>query len=109
MGAKGSKLSKWVGAGSAQKHIEGPLLLAPKGYVPICVGTNEDTCMRFVVHIKALRDAFFCELLGRTAEEYGFMNEGVLRIPFEVQAFEEWFITNSNRKLKIKIRRVVTN
>ncbi|XP_057452979.1 auxin-responsive protein SAUR71-like [Lotus japonicus] len=106
MGAKGSKLSKWVGVGSAHKRIEGSLLLAPKGYVPICVGTNEDTCTRFIVNIRALRHAFFCELLGKTAEEYGFMNEGVLRIPFEAQAFEEWSITNSNKKLKIKIRRV---
>ncbi|XP_057452980.1 auxin-responsive protein SAUR28-like [Lotus japonicus] len=103
MGAKGSKLSSGTG-GSAHKRIEGTLL-APKGFVPIFVGTNEDTCTQFFVHIKALRDAFFCELLGRTAEEYGFMNEGVLRIPFEAHAFEEWFITNSNKKLKMKIRR----
>ena len=98
MGARGSKLL-------AHNRVEGAQL-APKGYVPICVGTNEDTCIRFIVHIRALRDAYFCELLRRSAEEYGFLNEGVLRIPFDAQEFEEWFIRKSNKKLKIKIRRV---
>ncbi|KAJ1408285.1 Small auxin-up RNA [Sesbania bispinosa] len=98
MGARASKLRKWVGVGGA---IEGPVL-APRGYVPICVGTNEDTCRRYMVHTRALGDAFFCELLGRSAEEYGFRNEGVLRIPFEARDFEEWFIRRSNRKIKIK-------
>lgn len=108
MGGRGSKLiSNWVAGGSAYNYklIEGPLL-APKGYVPICVGTNDDTCRRFIVHIRALRGAFFCELLGKSAEEYGYMNEGVLRIPFEVQAFEECFIRKTNRKPKIKFLRV---
>ena len=93
MGARGSKL--------AHKRIEEGYQLAPKGYVPICVGTNEDTCTRFVVHIKALREAYFCELLGRSAEEYGFRNEGVLRIPFEAREFEEWYFRKFNRKLKM--------
>ncbi|XP_027334016.1 auxin-responsive protein SAUR72-like [Abrus precatorius] len=105
MGAILSKLRKWVSGGSAFKTIERPLL-TPKGYVPICVGTNEDTCKRFMVHIRTLSDDYFCELLGRSADEYGFRNEGVLRIPFEAQDFEEWLIKRSNEKIKIK-RRVI--
>lgn len=97
MGAKESKLRKCIG--------ESPML-APRGYVPICVGTNEDTCRLFMVHTRTLGDAFFCELLGRSEEEYGFKNEGVLRIPFEVQDFEEWFIGRSTNK-KIKIKRMI--
>jgi SAUR family protein len=103
MGARESKLRKWVSSGSGQyKRIQGPMLLAPKGYVPICVGTNEDTGRRFMVHTRALGDAFFCELLGKAEEVYGFSNEGVLRIPFEAQDFEERFIGRSNTKIKIK-------
>lgn len=103
MGVSQSKLSKWVGGGCAYKCIEGPLL-APKGYVPICVGTNEDTCRRFMVHTRVLRDADLCELLGRSAEEYGFRNEGVLRIPFETQNFEEWMIRRSKSNQKVRRR-----
>lgn len=102
MGARESKLMKWVSGSAQNKYIQGPTLLAPKGYVPICVGTNEDTCRRFMVHIRALGDSFFGELLGKSEEEYGFRNEGVLRIPFEAQDFEEWFIGSSNKKVKIK-------
>lgn len=110
MGARESKLRKWVGGGSAHKrlNIEGPMTLVvppPRGYVPICVGTNEDTCRRFMVHTSSLGDADFCELLGRSAEEFGFRNEGVLRIPFEAQEdFEEWFLRRSNKRIKIKTR-----
>ncbi|KAK7294497.1 hypothetical protein RJT34_17386 [Clitoria ternatea] len=100
MGARTSKLRKWVGGGGI-----GETLLAPKGYVPICVGTNEDTCKKFMVHIKALGDVYLCELLSRSAEEYGFRNEGVLRIPFEAQDFEEWFHIRRNNEKKVLIKR----
>ncbi|XP_061365300.1 protein SMALL AUXIN UP-REGULATED RNA 8-like [Gastrolobium bilobum] len=106
MGVSGSKLWKWVGgggSGSAYNSMEGPLL-APRGYVPIYVGTNEGTCRRFMVHIKALGDADFSQMLGRSAEEYGFRNEGVLRIPFEAQDFEEWLIRRSNQKTKRRVK-----
>nr|KYP54383.1 hypothetical protein KK1_000571 [Cajanus cajan] len=86
MGVKENKL---------RKKDKGTLLV-PKGYVPICVGKSDDTCKRFMVPIRALGDAYFCELLGRSEEEYGFRNEGVLRIPFEAQHFEEWLIRKSN-------------
>ncbi|KAL7180540.1 hypothetical protein ACSBR1_043691 [Camellia fascicularis] len=67
--------------------------LAPKGYVPILVGLSSET-KRFMVHTTALSDAEFLELLCKSAEEFGFYNEGVLRIPCEAQAFEEMMITN---------------
>ncbi|CAL5195805.1 unnamed protein product [Lathyrus oleraceus] len=103
MGARESKFRKWVSGGSVNnKNMQGPMLLVPKGYVPICVGTNEDTCRIFMVHVRTLGDAFFCELLGKSEEVYGFRNEGVLRIPFEAQEFEELFIGKSNKNIKIK-------
>ncbi|AET01855.1 putative small auxin-up RNA [Medicago truncatula] len=107
MGARESKLRKLVSGGSGSpyyKRIQGPMLLVPRGYVPICVGTNEETCKRFMIHTRALGDVFFRELLVKSEEVYGFRNEGVLRIPFEAQEFEEWFNGRSN---KIKIKRMV--
>ncbi|KAL5062592.1 hypothetical protein RYX36_024329 [Vicia faba] len=103
MGARESKFKKWISGGSVNnKSIQGPMLLVPKGYVPICVGTNEDTCRIFMVHVSSLGDAFFCELLGKSEEVYGLRTEGVLRIPFEAQEFEELFIGRSNKNNKVK-------
>lgn len=61
----------------------------PKGYIPISVGVNDERRERFVVHTTALSDADFLDLLCRSAEEYGFSNQGILRIPYEAQAFQE--------------------
>ncbi|XP_058004068.1 auxin-responsive protein SAUR72-like [Hevea brasiliensis] len=97
MGVRASKLGKLIAARSV-KRLGGPPPLAPKGYVPICVGVNGDT-RRFIVHRKALGDAEFLELLCKSAEEYGFCNEGVLRIPYEAKDFEAWMI----RKAKLRI------
>lgn len=97
MGVRESKLRKCVGGGSAFKRIS-------RGYFPIYVGTNEDTCRRFMVHTRVLGNADFCELLSRSAEEYGFRNDGVLRIPFEAQDFEEWMSRKSNKKIKRRVK-----
>lgn len=101
MGARESKfIRKWVRGRSVNNT--GSMLLVPKGYVPICVGMNDDTCRIFMVHVRALGDAFFSEMLGKSEEVYGLRNEGVLRIPFEAQEFEELFIGRSNKKIKVK-------
>ncbi|KAF5732093.1 SAUR-like auxin-responsive protein family [Tripterygium wilfordii] len=63
----------------------------PRGYVPICVGVNDDT-RRFIVHTTMLGDADFLEFLYKSAEEYGFCNQGVLRIPYKTKDFEERII-----------------
>lgn len=105
MGVRESKFKKWVSGGSAYYHklLEGTLLV-PKGFVPIFVGKSEDTCKRFMVHTRALGDAYFRELLGMCEKEYGFRNEGILRIPFEAQDFEDWLIKRSNEKVASKRR-----
>ncbi|KAK7381904.1 hypothetical protein VNO80_00453 [Phaseolus coccineus] len=97
MGGRESKLRKRESGGSDY----GGSLLVPKGYVPIWVGKREDDWKWFMVHTKALGDAYFQELLRRSAEEYGFRNEGILRIQFEAQDFEEWLIRRSNSNVKI--------
>lgn len=95
MGLRASKLSKLLGAQVLIKRLRGPSL-TPRGYIPICVGMNNDT-RRFMVSTTALGDADFLEFLYRSAEEYGFCNEGVLRIPYEAKDFEEWMLRRSKR------------
>ncbi|KAG8643189.1 hypothetical protein MANES_11G015000v8 [Manihot esculenta] len=99
MGVRASKPGKLIGARVVKRRGGPPL--APRGYVPICVGVNDDT-RRFIVHRTALGDAEFTELLCKSAEEYGFSNQGVLRILHEAKDFEEWMI----RKSKLRVARV---
>ncbi|OMO66052.1 Auxin responsive SAUR protein [Corchorus olitorius] len=102
MGVRVSKLNRLIGARRIKQFEVNPPLLTPKGYIPVCVGVDDDT-RKFIVHMTTLRDADFLELLCKSAEEYGFSNEGVLRIPYEAKAFEEWFM---RRAAKRKIVRV---
>ncbi|KAH7547030.1 auxin-responsive protein SAUR41 [Ziziphus jujuba] len=100
MGVRVSKLGNFVGA-KGIKRLRGPPPHPPltrKGYVPICVGVENET-KRFMVHTTLLGDADFLELLYRSAEEYGFCNEGVLRIPYEATDFEEWIVKRSSPKV----------
>ncbi|KAF7813991.1 auxin-responsive protein SAUR71-like [Senna tora] len=88
---------------SLRNHLGGS-----RGYVPICVGVDEDHRRRFMIHTKAFKDAIFCELLTKSAEEYGFQNDGILRILFEAQDFEDWIIKSYNRNkimMRVKSRR----
>ncbi|XP_020704300.1 auxin-responsive protein SAUR72-like [Dendrobium catenatum] len=82
------------------------LTKAPKGYVPILVGDEGDEIEeRFFVHIKMLRDPsiidmggsthtlgwldppLIIELFEKAAEEFGYRQEGILRIPCGVEQF----------------------
>ncbi|KAL8235255.1 hypothetical protein R6Q59_021355 [Mikania micrantha] len=93
MGIKGSKLHKVL------KHRSS---LVPKGYIPISVGDGEIT-KRFIIHTTTLRHTDFLELLCRSADEYGFTNNGVLHIPYEIKAFEEW-MKKDERCMKRKVK-----
>ncbi|XVE88575.1 hypothetical protein DITRI_Ditri19aG0080300 [Diplodiscus trichospermus] len=96
MGVRASKLNGLIGARRVKRVGFPPL--TPKGYVPVCVGVNDDT-RRFIVHTTTLRDADFLEMLCRSAEEYGFCNQGILRIPYEAKDFEEWIMRRDKRKI----------
>ncbi|WRX26647.1 Small auxin-up RNA - like 10 [Theobroma cacao] len=100
MGARASKLNRLIGGRRSLRFGVPPS--TPKGYVPVCVGVNDDT-RRFIVHTTTLRDADFLELLCKSAEEYGFCNQGILRIPYAAKDFEEWIMM---RRAKQKIVRV---
>ncbi|PON38536.1 Small auxin-up RNA [Parasponia andersonii] len=59
--------------------------VVPEGHVPVYVG---DEMERFVVSAELLNHPIFVELLNKSAQEYGYEQRGVLRIPCHVLVFE---------------------
>ncbi|KAK7401641.1 hypothetical protein VNO78_13272 [Psophocarpus tetragonolobus] len=59
--------------------------LVPEGHVPIYVG---DEMERFVVCAELLNHPLFVKLLNDSAQEYGYQQQGVLRLPCRVFVFE---------------------
>ncbi|KAJ1416722.1 Small auxin-up RNA [Sesbania bispinosa] len=57
----------------------------PEGHVPVYVGEEME---RFVVSAELLNHPVFVKLLNRSAQEYGYEQKGVLRIPCHVIIFE---------------------
>lgn len=57
----------------------------PKGFVAVCVG---EELKRFVIPTEYLSHRAFELLLRQAEEEFGFEQEGVLKIPCHVAAFE---------------------
>ncbi|KAG6788817.1 hypothetical protein POTOM_004896 [Populus tomentosa] len=97
-GVKASKLSKLIGARGV-KGLRGTTdPLPPKGYVHVCLGFKNDA-RRFIVYTKPLSDADFLELLYKSAKEYGFHNEGIMRIAHEAKDFKERMITRVTAKV----------
>lgn len=78
-----------------------------RGYIPVAVGVDDETKKRFMVHTTALSNAEFVQFLGRSAEEYGFCNQGVLRIQYDAKDFEEWLRTSSKHRI-FKILPMIT-
>ncbi|XP_054816583.1 auxin-responsive protein SAUR71 [Prosopis cineraria] len=58
---------------------------ASEGHVPIYVG---DEMRRFEVDAELLNHPIFVKLLNKSAQEYGYEQKGVLRIPCRVLVFE---------------------
>ncbi|CAA7408280.1 unnamed protein product [Spirodela intermedia] len=58
----------------------------PKGFLAVCVG---EEMARFVIPTDYLSDGAFSDLLRAAAAEFGFQQEGVLRIPCQVSVFED--------------------
>lgn len=57
----------------------------PEGHLPVYVGEEME---RFVVSAEFLNHPIFMELLNQSANEYGYEQQGVLRIPCGVLVFE---------------------
>ncbi|CAL9088794.1 unnamed protein product, partial [Musa acuminata var. zebrina] len=87
-------LKKWkklavAGDGSSKsiRFLKRALSLSgyiPKGCFVVCVGQE---MQRFVIPTECLSHTAFAVLLREAEEEYGFEQEGVLRIPCEVSVF----------------------
>lgn len=57
----------------------------PEGHLPVYVGEEME---RFVVSAKLLNHPIFMKLLNKSAQEYGYEQKGVLRIPCHVFLFQ---------------------
>ncbi|XP_047333331.1 auxin-responsive protein SAUR71-like [Impatiens glandulifera] len=57
----------------------------PEGHFPVYVGEEME---RFVVSADLLNNPIFVNLLNKSAQEYGYKQKGVLRIPCNVVVFE---------------------
>ncbi|TKY64707.1 Auxin-responsive protein SAUR72 [Spatholobus suberectus] len=60
--------------------------IVPKGFLAVCVGKE---LKRFVIPTDYLRHEAFEMLLQEAEEEFGFQQEGVLKIPCQVSVFEK--------------------
>ncbi|KAL5731458.1 Auxin-responsive protein saur71 [Ranunculus cassubicifolius] len=58
----------------------------PQGHIPVYVG---DEMERFVVSAEFLNHPIFVNLLKKSAQEYGYEQQGVLRIPCRVLVFRQ--------------------
>ncbi|XVF25330.1 hypothetical protein REPUB_Repub13aG0204100 [Reevesia pubescens] len=59
----------------------------PKGYVPVMVGSREKDSAKFLIHIDMFKNDYFAGLLEMVAQEVGYENPGILRIPCDAQCF----------------------
>ncbi|GAV66517.1 Auxin_inducible domain-containing protein [Cephalotus follicularis] len=60
--------------------------LVPKGFLAVCVGKE---LTRFIIPTEHLGHQAFGILLREAEDEFGFQQEGVLKIPCEVSVFEK--------------------
>uniref|UniRef100_A0A453CSS7 Uncharacterized protein n=1 Tax=Aegilops tauschii subsp. strangulata TaxID=200361 RepID=A0A453CSS7_AEGTS len=75
-------LKKWRKLSVASSAASGP---PPKGHLAVSVGP---AMRRFVIPTEYLKHQAFAALLREAEEEFGFQQEGLLRIPCDVPAFE---------------------
>jgi SAUR family protein len=63
----------------------------PRGCVPVlvCGGDVDGEGERFVVRVEALRHPSFAALLEDAAQEFGYKQDGVLRVPCALQQFKD--------------------
>uniref|UniRef100_A0ACD5ZDA3 Uncharacterized protein n=1 Tax=Avena sativa TaxID=4498 RepID=A0ACD5ZDA3_AVESA len=62
----------------------------PRGCVPVLVlGEDDEDGERFVVRVEALRHPLLAALLEMAAQEFGYKQEGILRVPCAVHQFKQ--------------------
>ncbi|OWM81936.1 protein SMALL AUXIN UP-REGULATED RNA 10-like [Punica granatum] len=75
-----------VVSGSSASSSSSSDAVVPKGFLAVCVGKE---LKRFVIPMEYLRHQAFGILLQEAEEEFGFQQEGVLKIPCQVTVFEK--------------------
>ncbi|TVU45825.1 hypothetical protein EJB05_05328, partial [Eragrostis curvula] len=60
---------------------------APKGHVPIIAGGEDGDGERVMVPVRLLSDPSVAELLDMAAQQYGYGQPGVLRVPCDAGHF----------------------
>ncbi|XP_051211880.1 auxin-responsive protein SAUR40-like [Lolium perenne] len=68
----------------------------PKGYVPIVlVGGGDEGCAeeRVLVHVAMLKEPCMEGLLEMAAQQFGYGQQGVLRIPCDARQFHQMMVT----------------
>ncbi|KAJ0975819.1 hypothetical protein J5N97_017784 [Dioscorea zingiberensis] len=61
----------------------------PKGFVPVIIGDRNGCSERRLVRVELLRDQRMVELLELAAQEFGYDQQGVLRIPCDPDYFRQ--------------------
>ncbi|GAB2276439.1 Auxin-responsive protein saur72 [Dionaea muscipula] len=80
-------MSSAASSGRSGKHpFRRSVSSVPSGHFPVYVGEEME---RFVVNADLLNHPIFVQLLNRSAQEYGYEQKGVLRIPCRVAVFEQ--------------------
>ncbi|KAM0852418.1 hypothetical protein ACQ4PT_051775 [Festuca glaucescens] len=66
----------------------------PKGYVPIVlVGDGDMAEERVLVHVATLREPCMEGLLEMAAQQFGYGQQGVLRIPCDARQFHQMMVS----------------
>lgn len=60
-----------------------------KGFVPLHVGTNDEAMERICIPLKLINHPCFVYLLDQSAKEFGYNQEGLLRISCDVDKFKD--------------------
>ncbi|XP_076942431.1 uncharacterized protein LOC143612291 [Bidens hawaiensis] len=73
-------------------------IVVKKGYLAVWVGRDEDAMKKFVIPMDYLAHQAFSVLLRDAEEEFGFQQEGILKIPCDVPLFERILSMLSDNK-----------
>ncbi|KAJ1383113.1 Small auxin-up RNA [Sesbania bispinosa] len=68
-----------------------------RGYVPVLVGKGEEDIEKIWVTIKEIQHVTIVELLKQYADQYGYHQQGLLRIIYDVDSFKAILHNISNK------------
>lgn len=61
---------------------------AKKGYIPVLVGEAKEM-QKFLVSVEVFKQPIFVDLLEIAAQEFGYKQKGILRIPCDIVSFQQ--------------------